>query len=54
MGYPEEAVTAAKQRKIRQVAAVYLAEKGGTGGLACRFDVVAVLGDQITWIPGAF
>ena len=54
MGYPQEAVTPAKQRKIRQVAGAYLAEKGGSGGLACRFDVVAVLGDEITWIPGAF
>ena len=54
MGYPQEAVTQAKQRKIRQVAGAYLAEKGGSGGLACRFDVVAVLGDEITWIPGAF
>ena len=54
MGYPEEAVTPAKQRTIRQVAAAYLSERGGSGGLACRFDVVAVLGDEITWIPDAF
>ena len=54
LGYPEEAVTPAKQRTIRQVAAAYLSERGGSGGLACRFDVVAVLGDEITWIPDAF
>ena len=36
MGYPEEAVTPAKQRTIRQVAAAYLSERGGSGGLACR------------------
>ena len=54
MGYPEEAVTPAKQRTIRQVAAAYLSERGGSGRLACRLDVVAVLGDEITWIPDAF
>ena len=54
MGLPEEAVTAAKQKTIRRTAAAYLAAHAGCGGYPCRFDVIAVLGDEITWIRNAF
>ncbi len=54
MGLPEEAVTVRKQRTIRRTAAAYLSEHGGSGGRPCRFDVVAVLGEKISWIPNAF
>lgn len=47
-GAPAEAVTPAKQRRLRQVAAWYLTEKG-LHGAPCRFDVVSVMGR-----PGAF
>jgi len=52
---PCEAVTPAKQRKIRTAAQAYLAEKGFD--YPCRFDVAEVYGDirpQIHYIPGAF
>ncbi len=45
-------VTGAKQRRIVRAAQHYLT------GLAvlppCRFDVVAIDGDQLQWLPGAF
>ncbi len=56
-GYPEEAVTSAKQRTICKVAEYYLythermlprAPRG------IRYDVVAILGDQVRWISNAF
>lgn len=54
MGFPQEAVTRSKQQTIRQTAAVYLAERTEGAGYPCRFDVVAVLGEEITWIRNAF
>ena len=41
-GAPEEAVTAAKQRTIRKIAAAYLALHG-IGDRPCRCDVVSIL-----------
>jgi len=40
-GFPEEAVTAAKQRQLRRIAQAYLV-RHGIKGVPCRFDVVAV------------
>ena len=52
-GRPAEAVDARKQRKIRKVAEMYLAEKHKE--LAdVRFDVVEILDDEITHIENAF
>ncbi len=42
-GAPEEAVTAAKQRRLVALARAYLVERRGEPP-ACRFDVVAVEG----------
>ena len=45
-------VTAAKQRRIVRAAQHYLM---GLAALpACRFDVVAIDGDSLQWMPGAF
>lgn len=41
-GSPEEAVNLGKQRRLRRLAACYLAEHRITDGQAVRFDVVAV------------
>ena len=53
-GYPFEAVGKAKQRKIMQVAANYLKFKGIGFDTPCRFDVVSILGEEITWYKNAF
>jgi putative endonuclease len=53
-GYPLEAVGPAKQRKIYQTASVYLKQQGLSMDTSCRFDVVSVMGEEISHIPGAF
>ncbi len=53
-GYPEEAVDERKQRTIRRVAEYYLYSHGYGEDTPCRFDVVAILGDQIRLISHAF
>lgn len=53
-GYPEEAVTPAKQRKILQGARVYMYQKKYPADTPCRFDVISVYKDRITWIKDAF
>jgi putative endonuclease len=52
-GSPAEAVTPAKQRKIRRLAAQYCATSGQRAPLL-RFDVVAILRGQVEIIEGAF
>ena len=52
-GYGREAVDDNKQWKIRNVAQMYLKENGKLDTKA-RFDVVDILGDEITYIPNAF
>lgn len=57
-GEPEESVTPAKTRKLRSLAAQYLATGSGHGQV--RFDVIAVMLDQggevleLRHIPDAF
>lgn len=52
-GVPAEAVTPAKQRRIRILAAQFLREHPqGSGGL--RFDVAAVLGGKLEMLEAAF
>lgn len=53
-GFPSEAVTPAKQRKIFNVASVYLKQHGISFNTPCRFDVVSLKGDDITYIKNAF
>ncbi|QTF10917.1 YraN family protein [Brenneria izadpanahii] len=48
-------VTRRKQQRLLHAAAVWLAQRGsGFDTADCRFDVVAITGDQITWLPNAF
>ncbi|WP_298443259.1 YraN family protein [uncultured Ferrimonas sp.] len=47
------AVSASKQQKLRLTAQWYLQQQGSLD-LPCRFDVVAITGDQINWIENAF
>ncbi len=52
-GSPLETVRAAKQRKVAQVAAAYLATHRPEAR-ACRFDVVGITGDDIVLVKDAF
>ncbi|MGD9792525.1 MAG: YraN family protein [Acidimicrobiia bacterium] len=51
-GIPAEAVTAAKARRIRRLAARWLAAHPQRG-VEVRFDVVSVLGTELSVIEGA-
>lgn len=53
-GMPEEAVGYVKQRRIRYTAQFYLYRYRYREDMPCRFDVISILGDQITWIRDAF
>jgi putative endonuclease len=58
-GAPAEAVTTAKQRRLRTLAASFLAAHGDAAGLpgrgaALRFDVASVLGGRVEVIESAF
>ncbi len=52
-GGAEETVGAIKQRQIARAAAVYLSERA-PGFETCRFDVVAITGDDIALFQDAF
>jgi putative endonuclease len=52
-GTPAEAVTPAKQRRLRGLAARYLADTATRAG-QLRFDVVAILGGRLEVIEAAF
>ena len=53
-GYPEEAVTLAKQKKISKTALWYMTANHIGMDMPCRFDVVAVMPDEIRVIQDAF
>ena len=53
-GYPEEAVSVPKQKRIRHTASWYLYQHGRSEETPCRFDVVSILGQEITLIRDAF
>lgn len=53
-GHPEEAVSYTKQAKIRRVAEFYLVYRKLPMDSPCRFDVIAVEGQEIRHIKNAF
>ena len=52
-GHPLEAVDVRKQRTIAKCALYYMTEHQ-MDDLPCRFDVIAVCGEKVTWIRNAF
>ena len=54
MGDPKEAVDRKKQEKISMTASYYLMRECGRMDIPCRFDVAAVLGEQIEVVKNAF
>ena len=53
-GAPEEAVGLAKQKVICRVADYYRCTRGISQSVAVRYDVVAVLNEEIRWYQNAF
>ncbi len=53
-GYPEEAVTPLKQKRMIKGAMSFLKYKGMTFDQPMRFDVIAILGNEVKWIKNAF
>ena len=53
-GFPEEAVNYGKQQRIYRTAEWYLQEKRLPPDTPCRFDVISILGSDITHIENAF
>ena len=51
-GYPWEAISVEKQRKICYVAKQYLLKNSWKWQV--RFDVISICGDEIIWFPNAF
>lgn len=52
-GFPTEAITLKKRVSIRKTATYYLYKKGFGEETPCRFDIVSILGDDITQIENA-
>lgn len=53
-GLPQEAVSTSKQRVISRVAEYYCVTHHHSVEIPCRFDVVAVLGEEIHLFRNAF
>ena len=53
-GDPLESVTLMKQKKISNSARYYLLTHPRYQGLQIRFDVVAILGDEVNFVRNAF
>lgn len=54
-GDAASSITHQKQRRLLQTAAVWLAKRGASFATTpCRFDVFAITGSQLEWLPNAF
>jgi len=54
MGYPAEAVTAAKIRRISKTAQYYMLINNIPQDTPCRFDLAVILDNEISLIKNAF
>ncbi len=53
-GEPFEFVTPQKQHKIIQTAQLYLQKNNKLADHDCRFDVISIHNDKLTWLKNAF
>jgi len=53
-GYPIDSLTFNKRKIICKVAEFYRISKGFSDDFPVRYDVVGILGDEITWYQNAF
>lgn len=53
-GYPEEAIDARKQIKIKNTSRYYIMKNKNSYNIPCRYDVVVILGSEIKIIKNAF
>lgn len=53
-GFPEEAVTVAKQKKIIRGAKLFLYRNRYPSDTPCRFDVISIYKDELYWLKNAF
>lgn len=53
-GYPEEAISPSKVRKICKTSAYYISSHRQFSNLQMRFDVACILGDDISYYENAF
>ncbi|WP_191091603.1 YraN family protein [Affinibrenneria salicis] len=54
-GDAASSITRRKQLRLLHAAAVWLMRRGESFATAdCRFDVLAITGDQLSWLPDAF
>ena len=53
-GQPYETVTTSKQAKIIRTAQTFLLKHKKYANYACRFDIISILNDEITWLKHAF
>ncbi|MDH5258286.1 MAG: YraN family protein [Gammaproteobacteria bacterium] len=53
-GQPYETVTHSKQQKIIRTAQTYLQKNKKYSNKACRFDIISILNNDITWLKHAF
>ncbi|MEZ3501643.1 YraN family protein [Pantoea sp. KPR_PJ] len=48
-------ITRLKQQKLLRAAALWLAQRGGSfDTVDCRFDIIAITGTALEWLPNAF
>ncbi|MDZ7277181.1 YraN family protein [Pantoea eucrina] len=48
-------VTRRKQHRLLRAAALWLLARGGSfDTVNCRFDIIAITGHELTWLPDAF
>ncbi len=53
-GYPEEAISKSKIRKISLVSNYFLLKNSNFAECTIRYDVISILGDKISWKKNAF